>query len=235
MRSTARRSSTACGPARTRVPPGLQWEFYGDMFIADWTVPAYDPKKAQELLKAADYKGDPIPYPPAQQLLHQPGRDRAGAGRDVARRSASTSQIEMQGELAADHGDATASARCATGPTRAAFNDPVSSIVAQHGPQGQQQQTGEWTNAEMNKLSAVAGDRDRPAKRKATFRRMLEICEREDPAYTVLHQNATFTAKPQGHRVEGGAGLRDGFPRRATSLELQGLTWRAPLVSHPAA
>ena len=23
----------------------------------------------------------------------------------------------------------------------------------------------------------------------------LEICEREDPAYTVLHQNATFTAK----------------------------------------
>ncbi len=26
---------------------------------------------------------------------------------------------------------------------------------------------------------------------------MLEICEREDPAYTVLHQNATFTAKPK--------------------------------------
>ena len=23
------------------------------------------------------------------------------------------------------------------------------------------------------------------------------ICEREDPAYTVLHQNATFTAKPK--------------------------------------
>ena len=35
---------------------------------------------------------------------------------------------------------------------------------------------------------------DRPARRKA-FRRMLEICEREDPAFTVLHQNATFTAK----------------------------------------
>jgi peptide/nickel transport system substrate-binding protein len=32
-------------------------------------------------------------------------------------------------------------------------------------------------------------------KRKAMFKRMLEICEREDPAYTVLHQNATFTAK----------------------------------------
>ena len=33
------------------------------------------------------------------------------------------------------------------------------------------------------------------AKRKAMFKRMLEICEREDPAYTVLHQTATFTAK----------------------------------------
>jgi peptide/nickel transport system substrate-binding protein len=27
------------------------------------------------------------------------------------------------------------------------------------------------------------------------FERMLVICEREDPAYTVLHQNATFTGK----------------------------------------
>jgi peptide/nickel transport system substrate-binding protein len=26
------------------------------------------------------------------------------------------------------------------------------------------------------------------------FARMLQICEREDPAYIVLHQNANFTA-----------------------------------------
>ena len=31
---------------RTRVPAGLQWEFYGDMFVKDWTVPAYDPALA---------------------------------------------------------------------------------------------------------------------------------------------------------------------------------------------
>ena len=35
------------------------------------------------------------------------------------------------------------------------------------------------------------------AKRHAVFARMLEIAEREDPAYTVLHQNAVFTAKPK--------------------------------------
>jgi peptide/nickel transport system substrate-binding protein len=26
---------------------------------------------------------------------------------------------------------------------------------------------------------------------------MLQICEREDPAYIVLHQNASFTAVPR--------------------------------------
>ena len=77
----------------------------------------------------------------------------------------------------------------------ASFNDPISSIVTQHGPQGQQQQSGEWSNEEMNKLSIAMEAETDLVKRKAMFKRMLEICEREDPAYTVLHQNATFTAK----------------------------------------
>ena len=47
---------------RTRVPRGLQWEFYADMFQSDWNVPEYNPKLAQDLLKQANYKGDPIPY-----------------------------------------------------------------------------------------------------------------------------------------------------------------------------
>jgi peptide/nickel transport system substrate-binding protein len=47
----------------------------------------------------------------------------------------------------------------------------------------------------MNKLSDAMEIETDMTKRKAMFKRMLEICEREDPAYTVLHQNATFTAK----------------------------------------
>ena len=47
----------------------------------------------------------------------------------------------------------------------------------------------------MNSLSAAMEIETDMAKRKAMFARMLEICERQDPAYTVLHQNATFTAK----------------------------------------
>jgi len=77
----------------------------------------------------------------------------------------------------------------------APFNDPVSSIVNQHGPNGQQQQVGEWTNEEFNRLSGELESSTDRTRRRAAFRRMLEIAEREDPAFTVLHQNATFTAK----------------------------------------
>jgi peptide/nickel transport system substrate-binding protein len=79
----------------------------------------------------------------------------------------------------------------------ASFNDPVSSIIANHGPNGQQQQVGEWTNAEMNTLSTFLETSTDRAKRHDAFARMLQICEREDPAYTVLHQNAVFTGKPK--------------------------------------
>ena len=77
----------------------------------------------------------------------------------------------------------------------ALFNDPVSSITNQHGPKGQQQQIGEWTNEEMNQLSPELESSTDRTRRRAIFRRMLEICERDDPAYTVLHQSALFTGK----------------------------------------
>ena len=44
------------------MPKGLQWEFYGDMFNADWSVPAYDRQARAGSVGAANYKGDPIPY-----------------------------------------------------------------------------------------------------------------------------------------------------------------------------
>ena len=65
----------------------------------------------------------------------------------------------------------------------------------------------------MGKLSdALETSTDR-AQRKAMFRRMLEICEREDPAYTVLHQTANFTAKRKDIQWKAAQSFVDGFPR----------------------
>ncbi len=178
---------------RTRVPAGLQWEFYGPMFVENWTVPDYDVAKAKALLKAANYKGDPIPY----RLLSNYYTNQVATAQvlvEMWRQAGLNVQIEMR-ENWQQIFEGNGQRAVRDWSNSAGFNDPISSIVAQHGPQGQQQQVGEWTNAEMNKLSDAMEIETDMTKRKAMFKRMLEICEREDPAYTVLHQNATFTAK----------------------------------------
>ena len=178
---------------RTRVPAGLQWEFYGPMFVENWTVPDYDLAKAKQLLKDANYKGEPIPY----RLLSNYYTNQVATAQvlvEMWRQAGLNVTIEMK-ENWQQIFDTNNPRAVRDWSNSAGFNDPISSIVAQHGPQGQQQQVGEWTNEEMNKLSVAMEVETDIAKRKAMFRRMLEICEREDPAYTVLHQNATFTAK----------------------------------------
>ena len=178
---------------RTRVPAGLQWEFYGPMFVADWKVPEFDVAKARALLKEANYKGDPIPY----RLLSNYYTNQVSTAQvlvEMWRQAGLNVQIEMK-ENWQQVFDTNTQRGVRDWSNSAGFNDPISSIVAQHGPQGQQQQVGEWANEEMNRLSDALEIETDMTKRKAMFRRMLEICEREDPAYTVLHQNATFTAK----------------------------------------
>ena len=178
---------------RTVIPRGLQWDYYGEMFVPDWEVPRFDPAEARRLLREANYRGEPIPYrllnnyytsqTPTAQVLVEMWRQ-VGLNVSIEMKE-NWSQILERGPGSAVRDWSNS----------APFNDPVSSLVAQHGPNGQQQQVGEWANEEMNRLSVeleTSTDRER---RRGIFRRMLEICEREDPAYTVLHQNATFTAK----------------------------------------
>jgi peptide/nickel transport system substrate-binding protein len=178
---------------RTRVPAGLQWEYYGPMFVEGWTVPAYDPAKAKELLKAANYKGEPIPF----RVLNNYYTNQVATSQilvEMWRSAGLNVQIEMKEnwqQIFEQNGQRAIRDWSNSAP----FSDPISSIVNQHGPQGQQQQAGEWTNEEMNKLSGLLETETDMAKRRGMFARMLVICEREDPAYTVLHQNAVFTGK----------------------------------------
>jgi peptide/nickel transport system substrate-binding protein len=178
---------------RTAVPKGLQWEFYGPMYQADWSVPAFDQAEARRLLREAGYKGEPIPY----RLLNNYYTNQVATAQvlvEMWRAVGLNVQIEMK-ENWQQIFDTSSQRGIRDWSNSAAFNDPVSSLVNQHGPNGQQQQMGEWTNEEMNRLSVELETSTDRARRRAVFRRLLEIAEREDPAYTVLHQNATFTAK----------------------------------------
>ena len=177
----------------TRVPAGLQFEFYGDMLVKDWAVPKYDVALAKKLLVEAGYKGEVIHFRGLNNYYtNQTQTDQIML--EMWRSAGLNVQMSMKENWAQIF---------EKGPTRgvrgwsnsAPFSDPVSSLVNQHGPNGQQQQTGEWTNVEFNKLSDTLETSVDPAERQRTFKRMLEIAEREDPAYTVLHQSAVFYAK----------------------------------------
>ncbi|WP_368415887.1 ABC transporter substrate-binding protein [Falsiroseomonas sp.] len=178
---------------RTVVPKGLQWDYYGQMFHSDWSVPAFDLAEARRLLREANYRGEPIPY----RLLSNYYTNQNATAQilvEMWRAAGLNVQINVVENWAQIFSRETPRA-VRDWSNSAPFNDPVSSIVNQHGPNGQQQQVGEWTNEEFNRLSGELETSTDRARRRAVFRRMLEIAEREDPAYTVLHQNATFTAK----------------------------------------
>ena len=183
---------------RTRVPRGLQWEFYGEMFIADWEVPRFDQAEARRLLREAGYRGEPIPY----RLLNNYYTNQVATAQVLVEMWRSVGlNVQIQSvENWAQVFDRSTARGIRDWSNSAPFSDPVSSLVNQHGPRGQQQQIGEWTNAEFNRLSEVLETSTDRAERRRAFRRMLEIAEREDPAYTVLHQNATFTAKRRDTR-----------------------------------
>lgn len=178
---------------RTRVPKGLQWEFFGDMFIAEWNTPAYDPAKSRQLLKEAGYKGDPIPY----RLLNNYYVNQVATSQvlvEMWKQVGVNVAIEVK-ETFVQLRDRSQPRGVRDWSSGATLSDPVGSMVSNFGPNGAAQQAREYANEEFTKLSVVLETSADRALRRRAFARMLEIAERDDPAYIMLHQAATFTAK----------------------------------------
>ena len=177
---------------RTNVPKGLQWEFYGPMFASDWSVPEYNPELAKKLLAEAGYKGEAIPF----RVLNNYYTNQVSNSQiliEMWRAVGLNVQIEMKEnwqQIFTKEGRAVRDWSNSAG-----FSDPVSSIGNQHCPNGQQQQVGEWSNDEFNSLCRALETETDVTKRPQMFRRMLEIIEREDPGYTVLHRTVQFYGK----------------------------------------
>ena len=179
---------------RTSVPAGLQWEYYGSMFQKDWTVPKYDPQLASRLIKEAGYKGEPIPY----RVLNNYYTNQVQTAQvmvEMWRAVGLNIDMQMKENWQQIFDNTSSSRGVRDWSNSAPFNDPVSSIVNQHGPNGQQQQMGEWSNQEFNTMSSLLETSTNMDNRQRAFRRMLELAEREDPAYTVLHRNVVFYGK----------------------------------------
>jgi peptide/nickel transport system substrate-binding protein len=179
---------------RTKVPAGLQWEYYGDMFIQDWTVPEYNLELAKQLVQEAGYNGEEIVF----RVLNNYYTNQVSTAQINAesfRQIGLNVKIEMKENWQQIFDTSSGPRMVRDWSNSAPFPDPVSSIVNQHCQNGQQQQVGEWTNEEFNELCIKLETSTDLETRRAAFRRMLEIAEREDPAYTVMHQSAIFYGK----------------------------------------
>ena len=112
---------------RTRVPAGLQWEYFGDMYHADWKVPQYDQALARDLLNRPDIKATPSPTGCSTTTTPTRPRPRRSWSRCGAR-SASTSKSRPR-KTGPRSWSAAISARSATGrtPRRSTIRCPPSS------------------------------------------------------------------------------------------------------------
>jgi peptide/nickel transport system substrate-binding protein len=176
---------------KTAIPAGLQFESYADMFVEGWAPPEFNPDLARELLKQANYKGDAIPY----RLLNNYYTNQTPNAQimvEMWKQVGLNVEIEMRENWDQIH-DPAGVKGVRDWSASNTINDPITPMVVQFGPNGEVQQKKDWTNAEVNQLSVVMETSMDRAQRKKAFARMLEICEREDPAYQVLHQNAVFT------------------------------------------
>ncbi|MBU2486000.1 MAG: ABC transporter substrate-binding protein [Alphaproteobacteria bacterium] len=179
---------------RTSVPAGLQWSYYGDMFLSDWTVPEYDMELARKLVQESGYNGEEITF----RVLNNYYTNQVSTAQINAesfRQIGLNVKIEMKENWQQIFDKESGPRMVRDWSNSAPYPDPVSSIVNQHCQNGQQQQVGEWTNEEFNALCIKLETSTDLEERRAAFRRMLEIAEREDPAYTVMHQSAVFFGK----------------------------------------
>jgi len=182
---------------RTKVPKGLQWDFFGPMLLGDWAPPAFDPAEAKKLLREVGYDGAPIPY----QMLNNYYTNQLQTAQIMVEQWKAVGlnvAIEMKENWAQILGRFPGRGICENSNS-SWFNDPVASLSA-YAPGGQTWEAGQWENDEMIRLTAALQDSTDLQKRRTDFRRMLTILEREDPCYNVIHQNATFTAKRRDYK-----------------------------------
>jgi peptide/nickel transport system substrate-binding protein len=178
---------------RTRVPRGVQYPFYGEMYIADRAPPAYDPALARKLLAEAGYKGEVIPY----KLLTNYYTNQLSTAQ-VAHEmwKAVGLNVELQikenwGQIQTDKEPRALNDNSMT----AFFNDPISFFPSSFGSLSELKRGGYWSNPEVERLvDEMDRSTDMPTRRRA-FSRILDIIEIEDPALIILHETANFTAK----------------------------------------
>lgn len=179
---------------RTEVPRGLQWEFYGDYYIREHENPKYDLAEARALLREAGYNGEPIPY----RVLNNYYTNQTSTAQ-INTESWRAAGLNVQLQMVENWGQINEGGPESRGihdwSAAAVVPDPVIQMAGSWGRLGAPWVRDQWRNEEFGALAEDLETSFDHGHRREIWKRMLTIIEHEDPAYVVLHRNASFTAK----------------------------------------
>ncbi|QQR38080.1 ABC transporter substrate-binding protein [Devosia rhizoryzae] len=172
---------------RTQVPNGLQYDFFGDMYLEDFPAYEYNPEKAKQLLAEAGYDGTEISFRSNNNYYTA---ELATSQALVAMWQAVGLNVVL--EVGVDNFTREDGRAFGNWSNSALLPDPLFSLWSQHGPASVQASLGIWSNDEFYALGEKLERSTALEDRRDAFRAMLDINEWTDPGVLTLHQNAVF-------------------------------------------
>lgn len=177
---------------RTKVPHGMQFDGYGEMFVKDAPKLTYDPDKARELLKEAGYSGAEITLRTVGNYYaaeRETSEAIVNMWQDVGL-NAKLAVVENWDQIYEDNEARNAQNSSSTG----FLNDPVGHLWRRFGPNDTTQKRGFWANDEFNALGKKLESSTDTVERRVLAKRMLEIID-EDPPAALLFEMPIFYGK----------------------------------------
>lgn len=195
---------------KTDVPRGWQMDVFGELYLADRPLPAFDVAKARSLLAEAGYKGQEIVYRSQEGYYTNQGQT-ARILVAMWKKAGLNVRLDMKenwGQIMED----TADRHIFDGSFSAYYPDPVGQVWRRFGPNGSWAQAGLYkNNDEFLALGKVLETSADTRQRREVFARLLDNFE-ADPHGAVLHSLPLFY------------GVRDDIAWKAFPTEYMNLT-----------
>lgn len=195
---------------RTEVTRGWQMEVFGDMYLADRPIPAFDLDKAKALLAEAGYAGEEIVYRTQDGYYTNQG-ETARILAAMWKKAGLNVRLDMKenwGQVMDDSADR----HIFDGSFTAYYPDPVGQIWRRFGPNGSWAQNGIYRNNEtFLKLGTELESNPDTAARREVFAQLLDNFE-QDPHGALLHALTQFY------------GVRDDIDWRPIPMEYMNLS-----------
>jgi len=172
---------------RTQVPNGMQYDFFGEMYLEDFPAYEYNPEKARQLLAEAGYDG--------QEIVFRSNNNYYTAEVPTSQALVAMWQavgLNVRLEVGVDNFTREEGRAFGNWSNSALLPDPLFSLWSQHGPASIQARLGIWSNDEFYAQGEKLERSTRLEDRRDAFRAMLDINEWTDPGVLTLHQNAVF-------------------------------------------